>query len=420
MRNYSISFFRRVIVLVSLVAALFSCGGNDTPLNELTDLRALSAAEQQVVGSSNTFAFDLFSRISRKDDGKNVFISPFSVSSALAMTLNGASGDTKTAIAETLRLSGLSDGEINSAYRDLVTFLFNLDRKVILEVANSNWYREEYSIKPAFRQVLADYYDAEIRAANFADPATVGLINGWIEDKTQGKIRNMLDQIPADAVMYLINAIYFKADWTYRFDEKLTQPAPFYREDGGPATVDLMHSKGVKLSHFQDERVQLVDMPYGNGQYRMTILLPQAGSSLEQFIDGMNPQDFEQYLNQADTMTAEVYLPKFRLEYKTGLREALSEMGMGIAFTDEADLSALFVESLDLYISRILHQSFVEVNEKGSEAAAATVVEVSVTSIGGGGGPRVVRIDRPFVFMIREQHSNTLLFAGKMLDPTAD
>ena len=119
-------------------------------------------------------------------------------------------------------------------------------------------------------------------------------------------------------------------------------------------------------------------------------------------------------------MTAEVYLPKFRLEYKTGLREVLTEMGMGIAFTDQADLSELFVESLDLYISRILHQSFVEVNEKGSEAAAATVVEISQTSIGGGGGPRVVRIDRPFVFMIREQHSNTLLFAGKMLDPTAD
>lgn len=420
MNNNSISFFRRGIVLVLLVSALFSCGGNDNPLNELPDLRALSATEQQVVGSSNTFAFDLFSRISRKDAGKNTFISPFSVSSALAMTLNGASGDTKTAIAETLRLSGLSDEEINSAYRDLVRFLLNLDRKVVLEVANSSWYRKEYAVKPAFSQILADFYDAEIRSADFKDPATVGLINGWIEDKTQGKIRNMLDQIPADAMMYLINAIYFKADWTYRFDEKLTQPAPFYREDGGPATVDLMHSKGVKLSHFQDERVQLVDMPYGNGQYRMTILLPQGGSSLEQFIDGMNPQDFEQYLNQADTMTAEVYLPKFRLEYKTGLREALSEMGMGIAFTDQADLSELFVESLDLYISRILHQSFVEVNEKGSEAAAATVVEVSVTSIGGGGGPRVVRIDRPFVFMIREQHSNTLLFAGKMLDPTAD
>jgi serine protease inhibitor len=411
--------FRPAAFLVSLVFLLLmgsGCGERDPDVAELPDLRSLSPAERQVVGSSNAFAFDLLARVTQADAGQNVFVSPFSVSSALAMTANGAAGETKDAIMEALRLDGLSDDEMNVAYRDLVKFLFNLDRKVVLEVANSNWYRQEYSIKPAFRQVLADYYDAEIRAADFSDPATVGRINDWIEEKTHDKIRDMLDAIPANAVMYLINAIYFKADWTYRFDEKQTRPALFYVEGGVPVNADLMHSKGVKTQHYWSDRVRLVDLPYGNGQFRMTVLLPEGGATLQQLIDELDSERFEQFLSQADSLTAEVYLPKFRLEYKTELRDVLSDMGMGIAFTADADLSDLFVEALDLYISRVLHQSFVEVNEKGSEAAAATIVEIRETSTGGG-SPPVIRIDRPFVFLIREQHSNTILFAGKMLNP---
>jgi serpin B len=274
------------------------------------------------------------------------------------------------------------------------------------------------TVEEVFKNVLLEYYDAEIRSANFADPATKDIINGWIEDKTHDKIKNMIDQIPPDVVMYLINAIYFKADWKYQFDESKTKPADFYLENGNTVQTAMMYCKGVKIDYFYNDNVFFMMIPYGNGQYTMTVMMPMHETPIQEIINETSVNNFRDFSLATDTATVELYMPKFKLEYKKLLNDVLADMGMGIAFGGGADLSNLFVDALDLFISRVIHQSFIEVNEKGSEAAAATVVEISETSVGPGGPPEVVYVDKPFAFFITEKHSNTILFAGKITDPT--
>ncbi|MCC5930690.1 MAG: serpin family protein [Cyclobacteriaceae bacterium] len=409
------NLFKIFAPVMAIAVTLFGCGDRADNLDNLPNLRPLSAGEVQVIEASNEFSMDLLQVINRDHLDENIFISPFSVSAALSMTANGARGETRDAIKTVLHATHLSDAEMNAAYRDLVKFLLDLDRKVELQIANSSWYRNDLTIHSDFSDILSKYYDAEIRPSDFGDPATVGKINGWIDTKTRGKIKNMLDQIPSDAVMFLINAIYFKADWQVRFDEARTEKAPFYAP-GGEKMVDMMYAKGSKISLFQHPDFVLADIPYGNGQFSMTLLIQREGKDINEIIDTMTREQLGFYINQSDTTTMEVYMPKFKMEFRKGLVEALSSLGMGIAFTDDADLSGIFREDLRLLISRILHQSFIEVNEKGSEAAAATIIEVGVTSMPV--IPPGLRADRPFAFFIREKHSNTILFSGKMLDPT--
>jgi len=414
------TIMKRIILFVSTITFLFGattigCGPASEPCcDEPVVLRDLSPEELLVVESSNNFAFDIFQRTSELED--NMFISPFSISTALAMTANGAAGETKETIKTAIYLSNMTDEEMNRAYSDLAGFLLHLDGRVVLELANSSWYREDLTVEEVFRNVLLEYYDAEIRSANFADPATKDIINGWIEDKTHDKIKNMIDQIPPDVVMYLINAIYFKADWKYQFDETKTKPADFYLENGNTVETDMMYCKGVKIDYFYNNNFFFMMIPYGNGQYTMTVMMPMHETPIQEIINETSVYNFRDFSLAADTATVELYMPKFKLKYKKLLNDVLADMG--IAFGGGADLSNLFVDALDLFISRVIHQSFIEINEKGSEAAAATVVEISETSVGPGGPPEVVFVDRPFAFFITEKHSNTILFAGKITDPT--
>lgn len=401
-------------VLLTLIVLLTSCTKDQAPEpSNVPDLRSISAEEQQVIASSNQFSLDLFARINNLHLNENVFISPFSISTALSMTLNGAEDETLNGMKKTLFLEGLSEEEINTSYRDLVAFLLQLDQNVNLEVANSNWYRDNLTIHPDFESVLLDYYDAEVKAADFSDPATLNLINGWIEDNTNGKIKEMLDKIPSNAIMYLINAIYFKADWKYQFDAGETETRNFYLMDGSAVTVPTMYSEGVEILYAVNEEVQLIDIPYGNGQFSFTILFPTENHTVNELAESLSSDDLNTLLMDTSSIAVELYLPKFKLEFKQLLNDVLIEMGMGRAF-DGADFGRLFEDHTGAAISRVIHQSFLEVNEEGSEAAAATIVEIVETS---GGPPSAIHIDRPFLFFIREKHSQTILFSGKLIDP---
>lgn len=415
---------KKTFVVVSgillAILLLVSCGDNPSPfepeINE-PNLRALTADEQTVVSSSNAFAFELLSRVNAANEEKNVFISPFSVSTALSMTLNGADGPTQDSMQLVLGLEHLEPAQINAAYKDLVTLIYSQDKKVVTEVANSNWYKQEYTINEAFEQLLLDYYEAEVKSADFSDPATVDLINDWIAVKTHDKITDMLDEIPADAVMYLINAIYFKADWTYQFDKSKTADADFTLSDGSIVNVPMMYSKGVNVGFAITEKYQLVDIPYGNGSFSFTVI--SEGWNNDQPVNDMvanfTSEDLSSLLSDTLHTTLELYMPRFKIEFKDLLNDPLMDMGMEIAFGSQADFSNLFEEDLNLAISRVIHQSFLEVNEEGSEAAAATIVEIVETSAG---PPTRITLDKPFLFFIRENHTNTILFSGKLLNPT--
>jgi serpin B len=404
------------LLLISSVVVINSCSDTKDCGCEPPDLRSITATEQNIIESSNDFSFDIFARINEADPDKNLFISPLSISTALSMTANGAVGETKTGIKSTLHLGDLTDEEINISYKSLANYLTNLDPKVIMQLANSNWYKDNYHIKETFKNILLEYYDAEVKSADFSNPNTKDQINNWIEDKTNGKISEMLDEIPADAVMYLINAIYLKATWRYKFDENKTEKQNFYLSDGSAVKTDMMFSEGATVNVYHHADYTFVELPYGNGQFTFSIILPTESDKLDQIIEELDMDQLNGMIDLADTATYEVYLPKFKTEYKITLNEVLSAMGMEQSFGGAADFSQLFEENLDLFISKVLHQSFIEVDEEGTEAAAATVVQVELTSIGGG-KPKIT-VDHPFAYFIREKHSNTILFAGKLLDPT--
>jgi len=404
-------------VQLLLIILLMGCKNepievNDNPPN----IRTMMALEKSVIVASNDFSIEIFKKVNSEKPSENIFISPFSISTALSMTLNGASGETANGIKQALNQSELTTEQINVAYEGLMEYLPKIDKKVNLKVANSNWYRDDLTIKPEFKEALLHYYLAEIFPANFQNPATLDLINQWISDQTNGLIKNMLDQIPPDAVMYLINAIYFKADWKYSFEANKTTKTQF-GTGSGTTTVDMMYTKGANLLFNSSSEFLFADIPYGNGQFSMSVLMAKDGKDINELIDELSARDFESIVSGARAISASLYFPKFKMSYKQPLNEVLSDMGMEDAFDpSRANFSELFTDDLNLNISRILHQSYIEVNEKGTEAAAVTSVEISVTSIDPN-QPKVIRIDRPFVYFIREKNSNTILFSGKMINP---
>lgn len=405
---------------IAVVLGLSACTDENVGnMNNAPNLRELSEPEQELVQTSNAFASEIFRKVEELSEEQNTFISPLSISMALHMTANGAVHETKEEMKAILGVSQLSDAEANQAVEDLTELLLNMDKKAALSIANSIWYKDLFTLREEFTQLIQDHYNGRIEGLDFSKPDVVKqTINDWVEQKTNGKIKNLLEDVPPQAVMYLVNAIYFKADWQYQFDASRTEEAPFFTETAGEVSVPTMFSKGVKYKAYYHDTFRLLDLPYGNGQYRMTILLPHSGFTTDEVMDELSAASFAEWIANADTTSTELYMPKFKSEFKMELKPSLIEMGMEKPFGPEADFSNFFQEDIgsDLFISKVIHQSFIEVNESGTEAAAATAVEISYTSATPP-VPPVVRIDRSFVYLIHEKHSGAILFAGKMLNP---
>ena len=392
---------------------------NAAPAN-LPNLAPLSGEARTLVESSNGFSLDIFRQVYQANPTENVVLSPLSINVALHMATNGATGDTKAEMKQTLGVADVGDDEINQAVRDLSAQLLSMDRKVTLSLANSIWFYDKFTLQAGFDELIQTYYDGRIEGLNFKDPNTKDRINGWVAEKTQGKITNLLEEVKEIDVMYLINAIYFRADWQYRFDPQQTQDAPFYLEEGQEVMVPTMFSEGVKLRSYYGSSFQLLDIPYGNGQFSLVILLP-AGGSLAEIMSQLNPADLSTWIAEADTLTPQLYLPKFKVSFKMDAKEELKELGMKLPFGPGANFDGFFNEipGERLYIDQVIHEAVIEVNEAGSEAAAATAVVIVLKSLGGKPQPAVVRVDRPFAYFIREQHTEAILFAGTMMNPSA-
>lgn len=396
--------------------------------SEITQLpRSLTTDELEVIASSNAFGFELFGKLFQDEPTENLFISPLSAHMALGMALNGAQDSTFSAMRAVLGFgSGVGSDPapeldaINAAYSDLLALLDGLDPAVQLDLGNSLWYRPTFPFRPAYLDRVSGAFDAEVQGLDFDDPASVDVINGWVEGATNGRIERMLDRIDASEVMFLLNAIYFNGDWRVPFDAALTHDAPFALEDGSSKTVKMMVREGPDLQTAHHATLELVDLPYGGGPYRMTVVLPAPGVSLANTVDRVDVETWDSWISSLSSSGAPVKMPRFRLEWEKQLRDVLEAMGMEIAFQPgQANFGGMLDEAFDpqaagtdLYITRVKQKSFVDVNEKGTEAAAATSVGVGVTS-----APVPVTIDRPFLFAIREQLSGTILFLGAILDP---
>lgn len=398
------------IALVSMLALVTACG-DENPATPV--VREPTALEKKLIESDNAFGFKLFAEINQTAADENVFISPLSVSMALGMTMNGAEGQTYQEMANTLEFHGFTEQQINQTYHSLIDLLTQLDPKVRFEIANSIWYHDTYTVEQEFKELSQRYFDAEIAGLDFADPSSVDIINSWVKDKTNGKIETILDKISAEAVMFLINAIYFKAPWTIEFDPELTDD-DIFQAPAGMKLVPTMHLT-TDLRYFGDEHVQVLTIPYGNELFAMTIVLPREHANLDSLASELSPELWQNWRVASEEYEVELALPRFKMAYKVELKKILKALGMEIAFAPGvADFNRLLVERDDAYINEVRHKTFVEVNEEGTEAAAVTSVGVEITS-----APKIVsfRVDRPFIFAIHDLVADTILFIGKIVDP---
>jgi serine protease inhibitor len=404
----------RLFISCLLIVALSANCSKDKPAGNKDIVPiSLTANQKSLVTSNNAFGFDMFRTINKGEPGdKNVFISPLSISLALAMTYNGADGDTKTEMQNTLRFPDLSADEINGYFQKLTSTLLNLDPTVKLGIANSIWYRDDFSVLPDFISINQSYYNAEVKALDFNDKASVGKINGWVAEKTNDKIKKVIDDISPDMVMFLINAIYFKGEWKYDFNKDLTREGPFNLSASEQSTVPFMHQEGT-FDYYSNDSLQLMEMPYGQGNFSMVVLLPKQGYSVSALADNLTPEMWNGWLADTARANVAVTLPKFKFEYERTLNADLMALGMVKAF-GPADFSKIN-PTADLYISFVKHNSFVDVNEEGTEAAAVTVVGIVETSMPPGPVYIPFTADRPFIFAIRETTTNTILFMGKVV-----
>jgi serpin B len=388
--------------------------GSDAPLAALP--RPLTSQEQAVIGASNRFAFDLLREASARDTASNVFLSPLSASMALGMTMNGARGETFTGMRTALGFGVMEPAEINASYRSLTQLLLGLDRNVELRLANSIWVRQGFPLHDSFVRSSEESFGARVAALDFGSPAAVQTINGWVDRSTNGKIRTIVDRIDADIVMYLINAVYFKGSWTEQFDRQQTSPAPFVLADGTQRTVQMMHRSKARVRALATPDVQMVDLPYGREAFSMTLVLPPRGRSAKEWAATVTADQWQRWTGELRERELDVYLPRFRLEYEQVLNGTLRALGMETAFDERAaDFGGMSPMGADLFIDEVKQKTFLEVNERGTEAAAVTSVGVAPTSM-----PPSFRADRPFLLAIRERLSGTLLFVGVIGAPASE
>jgi serine protease inhibitor len=408
----------RPLRLTAGLLALTACGSSSTgpagdPPPVMTELpRTLSASELRIVEGANAFTFDLVREATRAlPPDSNAFLSPLSASMALGMALNGANGETWAAMRSALRLDGMEEADIDRGFRDLMELLRGLDSRTELRVANSMWGDRTLPLEPAFVEAGRSFFGAEIATLDFLDPTALTRINGWVSDATSGRIPRLLDDLSADEVLFLINAIYFKGKWRTAFDPQDTRDGPFHGADGRVRTAPLMTLED-ELRYEETGTYQAVDLLYGNGAFAMTVLLPKPGHTPAQIVAELNAERWTELAGGFAERRVTLTLPRFRLEYGRKLLDDLDALGMGIAFSDQADFYRIADVAPDrLFITRVDQKTFVEVTEEGTEAAAATAVGIGRTS-----APVSVqvRVDRPFAFAIRERLSGAILFLGVM------
>ena len=408
---------------VTIAAAVLASGACETLLGPSDDAeliealpRAFTDSEVAVISRSSDFGLRLMSEILERDSGPNVVLSPLSASMALGMTLNGASGSTFDGMRSALGFDGLTQDEINVAYRGLLDLLRGLDPSVELSVANSAWANRRFSFLPAFFDTVREHFGAEVESLSFSDPASLARINRWADEHTGGRIPTILDALTPDQALILLNAVYFEGSWTTRFDPAETRPGPFRRSDGSEVSVDMMRATDLEVSVGGAGELRVAELPYGGGAFTMLVAVPTDDSPGAAF-EIMEAMDEDRWASLIASLGEPrrldlVSLPRFTLSYDVLLNDPLAEMGMAEAFTPNADFSGMSVEPL--CIDFVRQKTFIEVDEAGTRAAAVTAVGIGPASFS------AFTVDRPFIFAIRERLSGTLLFLGVVGDPSLE
>lgn len=375
------------------------------------DLLSIEAAQLKL---DQEFAFEFFAHVfseEKNEEEKNFMISPFSLSMALAMTWNGSDNETKTAIQNTLKLGDMSDKEVNEYFQKLKENFGKTDPSTQLAIANSIWTNKNIEILPNFVSLNKKYFNSTVEAVQFGDPMVTERINDWAKDNTKGLIKKVIDKTTPTDLMYLLNALYFKGKWTSEFDAKNTTKMNFYNQKGNSVKVDMMHQK-EHFNYASDETMQMVQLPYGNNSFSMMVLLPSQNKTLLDITSNLQSKGYWNSLKiKLQNSEVDLFIPKFKTEYNKRLNKILINMGMGIAFDPlTADFSRM--SNLDAFISLVDQFTYINTDEEGTEAAAVTVVGLELTSANPSPPKIVFKADRPFIYIIQENSTGTILFMG--------
>jgi serine protease inhibitor len=412
--NKKYSMYKVLYCLLMIGILLFTGGCSEEETGKEQDLK-VTAKTARLISVNNEFGFDLYKNISAfESKAENLMVSPLSVALALSMTYNGAETTTKEAMEKTLRLQGLSREEINESYQSLVLALKTLDPKVLLEIANSIYYRQDFQVEDAFISVNKKYYDAEISGLDFNSPKAIETINNWVNVKTHTKIPEILKEINPGHVMFLLNAIYFKGTWTKEFNPKITELLPFTLESGQSIKVPMM-TRLDTVGYMTDDFFSAIRLTYGKGSFNMFVLLPDQGKTVKDLVSQLDPDNWKGWLSEfKETDNVDIRLPQFKFAYEIKLNDVLTGMGMGIAFSGGADFTGIN-KGGGLNIDYVRHKTFVEVNEEGTEAAAVTIVAIEKNMT----GPKTIPfyVNKPFLFVITEKSTGAILFMGTVKNP---
>ena len=396
--------------LLSILAACQSDGDSSPQPKERKDI-VLTRAEQEMTDLGTDFAFRFFRQVCETETAKpNLFVSPLSASLCLSMITNGAAGNTMTEMKDVLGFSDYSVEDMNSYNQKLVSALLDLDNTTRLGIANSIWIKQGFGVYDTFVDVNKKMYDAQVQELDFASPNAKDIINRWCAEKTNNCITEVLKEIPEDARLYLLNALYIKGIWKVQFKKSNTVAEPFNNLDGSESTVQMMNLFEEHFNDTENDYFSIAEFPYGNEAFSMVVLLPAEGKSLDECLPQLTKGNWQEWNDNMLSANLNVKLPRFKLEYDKDLIKDMKAMGMKDAFGN-ADFSKM--SDADLCVGLLQQFTYVNVDEEGTEAAAVTVGGMLVTSP----GPITVQpfyVNRPFVFMIKEKSTGTILFMGKV------
>lgn len=410
---------RRLAVLLGIFgvgAVLFMASGCKKAVTSKPDAEVLNSFDVTMVEKTNDFGFNLYKNLAPGNE--NMMISPVGIALAMEMAYNGATGATREAMANALNIQGIEVERLNKNNLALIYLLTTADPKVTLNIANSIWMVEDFKFSEAFVETVKNDYQAVAKKLDFADPKSAAVINKWVEDQTQGTIDEIVAApIDPETIMFLINAVYFKGAWTSPFKQELTSDQSFKLANGQTVAVPTMYQTG-SFNYFKTSGFQALRLPYGDDeQMAMVLFLPNEDTSLDEFQQQLSQENWSNWNALFEEKEGSLMLPKFTMEYESSLNQALTDLGMGVAFeAGKADFSGMAAGATsDIYISEVKHKTFIQVDEAGTEAAAVTSVEVGTTSM-----PVYdfeLNFDRPFFYAIQDTETGAIIFMGSVLDP---
>ena len=406
---------RLILLAAGFVFGLFSCESDSIDNNKdgkPAEPIELTLKQGEKVSADNRFTFKMFREVSALSDKPNTFFSPLSLNFALGMLYNGASGETRTEMAEVLGMGDFTDIEINEYYQKMSQALLEIDPKTDISIANSIWCRNGFPVKQSFIDVNKKYFDASVQSLDFNKPDAADIINKWCADKTKKRITEIVEKpIKDDIMMYLINALYFKSKWQsdIKFDKANTKQRNFTKADNSYIKVNLMEQENTFL-YYADENLQCVELPYGNQAFSMVVMLGDESMSLDELIDYLDDATWQNVMDNMYDQEVWLKLPRFKIECDMQLKEPVKNVGMQRIFVG----GFVNISDADLAVSGIRQKTFVEVNEEGTEAAAVTV---NYLVSGVPRDPVQFFADRPFLYLIKERSTGAILFIGRMDEP---